>query len=118
MAPALRVVGGASSRRPMAADPSAGHGAALAAALADANGHVYRLGVVLGHLAHKADLGALLARGRELRLRRDSLEVLIMTGIRGLILEYLETGATPQLMAAISDFQGWLVAVVTAPPED
>lgn len=57
----------------------------------------------------------LLASGRELRLRRDSLEVLILTGIRGLILEYLERGETPQLMAAISDFQGWLVAVVGPP---
>lgn len=50
-----------------------------------------------------------LARGRTLHLRRSSLEVLALAGVQGLILEYLERGETPELKAAIEDFQSWLI---------
>jgi AcrR family transcriptional regulator len=55
-------------------------------------------------------------RGIELRLAEDSLTVLIIAGVQGLTLEFLERGETPALNAAIDDFKGWLVwvAVPTA----
>ena len=56
-----------------------------------------------------------LGRGRTLRIARGSLEVLILAGFQGLILEYLERGDTPQLRTAIDDFQIWL-ASVSEPP--
>lgn len=57
-----------------------------------------------------------LARGRVLHMRRESLEVLILTAARGLILEFLERGETPELKAAIEDVQTWLTTVSSAPP--
>jgi AcrR family transcriptional regulator len=56
-----------------------------------------------------------LARGRTLRLERGSLEILVLAGMRGLILEYLERGPSPELELAISDFQRML-GDVTLPP--
>ncbi len=58
-----------------------------------------------------------LGRGRVLVVGRSSLEVLIMAGLQGLILDYLERGETPELQAGIKDFQRWLTAV-SAPPGD
>lgn len=58
-----------------------------------------------------------LARGRTLRVRRSSLEVLILAGVQGLILEYLERGETDELTMAIEDFQAWLIHV-SAPPAE
>lgn len=51
-----------------------------------------------------------LARGRVLTVRRESLELIILAGLQGLVLEYLEHGETPELAAAIEDFQQWLLA--------
>jgi len=51
-----------------------------------------------------------LARGRVLTIRRESLEVIALAGLQGLILEYLENGESTELTAAIDDFQSWLAA--------
>ena len=58
-----------------------------------------------------------LQRGRTLHLRRSSLEVLILAGVQGLVLEYLERGETPELSMAIEDFQAWLISVSTEPAD-
>lgn len=50
-------------------------------------------------------------RGRRLRMEQESLTVLIVAGIHGLTLEYLQRGETPALSRAIEDFQRWLVEV-------
>lgn len=57
----------------------------------------------------------LVARGRHLRVERGSLEVLVLACTQGLILDYLERGETPELRAAISDFQSWLATVTFQP---
>ncbi len=57
------------------------------------------------------------ARGRELAMDQESLTVLIIAGIQGLTLEYLERGETPSLRKAIEDFQRWLT-VVSRPAAD
>ncbi|PTL59580.1 TetR/AcrR family transcriptional regulator [Paraconexibacter algicola] len=54
-------------------------------------------------------------RGRVLVISRTSLEVLIVAGTQGLVLDYLERGETPELQAGIRDFQGWLTTVSTPP---
>ncbi len=56
-----------------------------------------------------------LSSGRTLAVSRSSLEVLIMAGLQGLILEYLERGETDELEAGIGDFQKWLTAVSASP---
>lgn len=65
-----------------------------------------RFRALIGKLIDEA-----IARGRTLHLRRGSLEVLILAGIQGLILEYLERGETFELSAAVEDFQTWLIHV-------
>lgn len=52
-----------------------------------------------------------LAQGRTLLISRGALEVLTVAGIQGLILEYLESGASPELDEAIEDFQSWLKTI-------
>ena len=51
------------------------------------------------------------ARGRGLDVRWDegSLTVLIIAGIQGLTLQFLERGETEELRRAIADFKRWLV---------
>jgi hypothetical protein len=44
-------------------------------------------------------------------LDEESLTVLIIAGIHGLTLDWLERGDTPSLRRAIGDFQRWLSAV-------
>lgn len=56
-----------------------------------------------------------LSQGRTLLIGRGSLEVLILAGLQGLILEYLERGETRELNEAIGDFQKWL-KTVSRPP--
>jgi AcrR family transcriptional regulator len=56
-----------------------------------------------------------LARGRMLLVNRASLEVLIIAGVQGLVLEFLERGETRELRAAIDDFQQ-ILGVVSQPP--
>lgn len=56
----------------------------------------------------------LLARGRVLLIGRDSLEVLILACLQGLILDYLERGETAALSEGIEDFQAWLTTVTRA----
>lgn len=51
------------------------------------------------------------ARGNRLRLDRDVLRVLIQSTIQGLIVYYLDRGDSPELRAAIRDFQGFLTNV-------
>ena len=58
-----------------------------------------------------AQIDDLLARGRTLIIGRGSLEVLILAGLQGLVLEYLERGETRELKEAIVDFQEWLKTV-------
>jgi AcrR family transcriptional regulator len=49
--------------------------------------------------------------GMRLRLAEDSLTILILAGVQGLTLEYLEHGDSPALAAAIEDFKDWMVWV-------
>lgn len=56
----------------------------------------------------------MLARGRVLLIGRDSLEVLILACLQGLILDFLERGETPALHEGIQDFQTWLTTVTQA----
>jgi AcrR family transcriptional regulator len=56
-----------------------------------------------------------LSRGRTLLIDRGALEVLIMAGVQGLVLEYLERGESPELAAAIADLQR-LLGLVSLPP--
>lgn len=55
-------------------------------------------------------------RGRRLRMDEESLTVLIVAGIHGLTLEYIQRGNTPALSRAIEDFQHWLGSVSSPPP--
>jgi AcrR family transcriptional regulator len=57
------------------------------------------------------------ARGRGIDLRWDEgpLTVLIIAGIQGFTLQFLERGETDELQGAIEDFQRWLTSVVAAP---
>ncbi|MGK2937654.1 MAG: TetR/AcrR family transcriptional regulator [Solirubrobacteraceae bacterium] len=52
-----------------------------------------------------------LARGRVLHMRRPALDVLILAGIQGLILEYVERGSTPDLHDGIAEFRVFLEGV-------
>jgi AcrR family transcriptional regulator len=61
-----------------------------------------------------ADAGG---RGRRLLTDEESLIVLIIAGIHGLTLEYVQRGESPALARAIADFQSWLTTV-SAPPAD
>ncbi|MBI5104087.1 MAG: TetR/AcrR family transcriptional regulator [Solirubrobacterales bacterium] len=56
----------------------------------------------------------LASRGRRLTIDEQALTVLIIAGIQGLTLEYLERGDTPALRSAIDVFQGWLGSVAPA----
>jgi AcrR family transcriptional regulator len=49
---------------------------------------------------------------QESSLSPASIEVLGVACVQGLILDYVERGETPQLRAAIADFQRWLEGVV------
>ncbi len=51
------------------------------------------------------------SRGSRLRIDRNSLRVLVLANVQGLILYYLDRGATPELNAAIVDFQRFLTNV-------
>ncbi|WP_320669188.1 TetR/AcrR family transcriptional regulator [Patulibacter defluvii] len=50
------------------------------------------------------------ARGLRLRTAAGPLTVLIVAALQGLVLEWLEHGDTPDLHAAIADFQAWLAS--------
>jgi AcrR family transcriptional regulator len=50
-----------------------------------------------------------LARGGMIRMAPATLQVLVLAGIQGLALEWLEGGETPQLADAISEFQAWVL---------
>lgn len=50
-------------------------------------------------------------RGRRLAIDEQALTVLIVAGIQGLALEFLERGDTPALRSAIEVFQAWLSSV-------
>jgi AcrR family transcriptional regulator len=50
-------------------------------------------------------------RGRRLAIDEQALTVLIVAGIQGLTLEFLERGDTPALRSAIEVFQAWLGSV-------
>jgi len=52
--------------------------------------------------------------GRTLRMDRESVTVLIIAGIHGLTLEWLERGDTPALRKAIADYQRWVATLATA----
>lgn len=55
------------------------------------------------------------AQGRRLAIDEQALTVLIIAGIQGLTLEYLERGDSAALRAAIDVFQGWLSSVAQLP---
>jgi len=59
-------------------------------------------------------IDAQLARGSRLRIERRSLRVLVLANVQGLILYYLDRGATPELQAAIGDFQRFLTNVAVS----
>lgn len=56
-------------------------------------------------------------RGRELLMDEDALIVLVIAGIHGLTMEYVQRGESSALTRAIADFQHWLTTV-SASPED
>ena len=56
-------------------------------------------------------------RGRGLLMDKESLIVLIIAGIHGLTLEYVQRGESPALTRAIADFQIWLTTV-SAPHDE
>lgn len=56
-------------------------------------------------------IDAQMARGSRLRIDRNSLRVLVLANVQGLILYYLDRGETPELSAAIADFQRFLTTV-------
>lgn len=58
-------------------------------------------------------VGEARGRGRRLLVDEESLTVLIVAGVHGLTLEYLQRGHTPALACAIADFQRWLADVST-----
>lgn len=64
---------------------------------------------------YRALIGELLAdarrRGAAPPFRPDSLAVLIIAGVQGLTLHYLELGETPALRHARRDFKRWLAGV-------
>lgn len=76
-----------------------------------------RLRATIGHIneGYRSLIGRLLeearGRGRTLHMDEESLTVLIIAGIHGLTLDWLERGDTPALSKAIRDFQRWLAAV-------
>ena len=56
------------------------------------------------------------SRGRRLSMDEGSFTVLVIAGVHGLTLEYVQRGNTPALDHAIEDFQSWL-ATVSEPPQ-
>ncbi|MDQ2675383.1 MAG: TetR/AcrR family transcriptional regulator [Actinomycetota bacterium] len=56
-------------------------------------------------------------RGRRLLMDEESLIVLIIAGVHGLTLEYVQRGESPALSRAIADFKRWLTTI-SAPPGD
>ena len=81
-----------------------------------------KLQAATGHIneGFRAIIGKLIAdaqrRGRGLLMDKESLIVLIIAGIHGLTLEYVQRGESPALTRAIADFQIWLTTV--AAPHD
>jgi len=61
---------------------------------------------LISRLSHE-----LAERGYRLTIDLESLTVLIIAGIQGLTLEFLERGDSPALKRAIRVFQGWLSGV-------
>ncbi|MEA2348525.1 MAG: hypothetical protein QOG62_2312 [Thermoleophilaceae bacterium] len=53
-----------------------------------------------------------LARGRRLQMERGALEVLVVAGVQGLILEFLERGDTPELGRASDTFRDYVTDAV------
>lgn len=53
--------------------------------------------------------------GRQLQMDEDSLIVLVIAGIHGLTMEYVQRGESPALTCAITDFQRWLSTVSPLP---
>lgn len=82
-----------------------------------------KLQAATGHIneGFRAIIGKLIAdaqrRGRGLLMDRESLIVLIIAGIHGLTLEYVQRGESPALTRAIADFQIWLTTV-SAPHDE
>jgi len=56
-------------------------------------------------------------RGRRLLMDKESLVILIIAGIHGLTLEFVQRGESPALTRAIADFQTWLTTVSTRQDE-
>jgi AcrR family transcriptional regulator len=82
-----------------------------------------KLQAATGHIneGFRAIIGKLIAdaqrRGRGLLMDKESLIVLIIAGIHGLTLEYVQRGESPALTRAIADFQIWLTTV-SAPHDE
>ena len=56
-------------------------------------------------------------RGRRLLMDEESLIVLIIAGVHGLTLEYVQRDESPALARAIADFKSWLTTI-SASPDD
>lgn len=54
-------------------------------------------------------------RGRRLLMDEESLIVLIIAGVHGLTLEYVQRGESPALARAIADFKRWLTTISASP---
>lgn len=52
------------------------------------------------------------ARGRSLRISRESLTIALVACVQGLTLDYLERGDSPALRRAVEDFKLWLMSLV------
>ena len=82
-----------------------------------------KLQAATGHIneGFRAIIGKLIAdaqrRGRGLLMDKESLIVLIIAGIHGLTLEYVQRGESPALTRAIAAFQIWLTTV-SAPQDE
>ena len=82
-----------------------------------------KLQAATGHIneGFRAIIGKLIAdaqrRGRGLLMDKESLIVLIIAGIHGLTLEFVQRGESPALTRAIADFKVWLTTVSTAQDE-
>ena len=76
-----------------------------------------KLKAATGHIneGFRAIISKLIAdakgRGRRLLMDKESLIVLIIAGIHGLTLEYVQRGESPALTRAIADFKTWLTTV-------
>ncbi|MGE4247465.1 MAG: TetR/AcrR family transcriptional regulator [Parvibaculaceae bacterium] len=60
-------------------------------------------------------IGEARERGRTLELDEQSLTVLIIAGVHGLTLEFVQRGNSPALASAIDDFKRWLTTVSVSP---